>query len=202
MPQPYESAVMTLEGEKLLARASAGLCRPVYVCMAVGNGTYTSAEKQKSALKSRTALKSEKNRYAFSDKYVDNKNRILLTALITNYDQIEQKAVITSAYYVNEIGIYAKEEGQQDREAKLISICVTASTTGNGDFMPPYDGYNATTITQGYYLTVDDEANVVVNTSGAALLKEDANIIMDEDTKKLYRLSIKSGKLCYQEVVK
>lgn len=202
MPQPYERAVMTLDGEKLLARASAGLCKPVYVCMAVGNGSYSAAEKQKSALKVRTGLKAEKNRYTFSDLYVDNKNRILLTALITNYDQIAQKAVITSGYYVNEIGIYAKEEGQPDSSAKLISICVTASESGNGDFMPPYDGNNATTITQGYYLTVDDEANVTVNTSGAALLKEDANIIMDDDTKKVYKLGIKSGKLYYQEVIK
>ena len=202
MPQPFESAVMTLEGEKLLARASAGLCKPVYMYMAVGNGRYSASEKQKATLKVRTGLKAEKNRYAFSDMYVDNKNRILLTSLITNYDQVKQEAVITSGYYVNEIGIYAKEEGQADSEAALISICVTASESGNGDFMPPYDGNNATTITQGYYLTVNDEANVIVNTSGAALLKEDANIIMDDDTKKLYKLGIKSGKLYYQEVVK
>ena len=200
MPQLFDSGVMTLQGESMHIRAAAGKCKIVYVSMAVGNGSYSSAEKTKSALKARTSLKSEKNRYAFSDIMVKNKNLVDLKALITNYDPVTQKALITSAYYVNEIGIYAKEEGQPDSAAVLVSMAVTASTSGNGDFMPPYNGQNPATITQTYSITVDDEANVTINVAGAALPAEDANKITDDVTKKRYKLGISNGNLYYVEV--
>lgn len=202
MPQPFNSGVMTLQGEALHIKAAAGKCKIKYMYMAVGNGTYSGTEKTKSALKARTALKSEKNRYAFADIMVRNKNLVDLKALITNYDPVTQKALITSAYYVNEIGIYAKEDGQPDSTAVLVSIAITASTTGNGDFMPPYNGQNPATITQTYSVTVDDEANVTINIAGAALLAEDANKITDDTTKKRYQLGISDGNLYYVEVDK
>ena len=110
-----------------------------------------------------------------------------------------KKDLITSAYYVNEIGIYAKEEGQPDSAAVLVSMAVTASTSGNGDFMPPYSGQNPATITQVYSITVDDEANVTINVAGAALLAEDANKITDDVTKKRYKLGISNGNMYYVE---
>lgn len=200
MPQPFEGAVLTLQGEALHTKSAAGKCKIKYMYMAVGNGTYSSSEKAKATLKSRTALKAEKNRYSFSDIMVENRNLVKLKALITNYDQASQKTLISSAYYINEIGIYAKEEGQPDSAAVLVSIAVTASSSGNGDFMPPYNGMNPTTITQNFYVTVDDEANVTINVKGAALLAEDANKITDDSTKLRYKLGIDNGNLYYVQV--
>lgn len=198
MPQPFNQGVMTLQGEALFIKATAGQCKIKYMYMAVGNGAYSDSEKAKTALKLRTALKSEKNRYSFSDIMVQNRNLVDLKALITNYDPITGKALITSAYYVNELGIYAKEEGQPDSSAVLVSIAITAGT--NGDFMPPYNGQNPATITQAYSITVDDEKNVTINTKGAALLAEDANKITDDSTKLRYKLGINNGNLYYVQV--
>ena len=198
MPQPIGAAVMTLQGQELLAKSTAGECKIKYMYMAIGNGDYSEQEKTKASLKTRTALKSEKNRYSFSDLFVENKNLVKLKALLSNYDPIKKEALVTAAYYINEIGIYAKEEGKADDTAVLVSIATTASD--NGDFMPPYNGQNPTTITQGYYITVSDEADVTVNVKGAALLAEDANKITDDTTKKRYKLGIDNGAMYYVEV--
>ena len=64
MPQPYEPAILTDEGEKLLAKAATGQGQIEYVCMVVGCGSYTAEEKKRSVLKSSTMLKAEKNRYS------------------------------------------------------------------------------------------------------------------------------------------
>ena len=66
--------------------------------------------------------------------------------------------------------------------------------------MPPYNGYNPAQITQDYYATVNNSLEVKINSAGAALLVEDANVIMDDVTHEKLRLGIENGKLYYEEV--
>lgn len=200
MPQPFGSAVLTESGEALLAEATAGKCKIEYLHMAIGNGSYTNAEKTIAALKSRKTLKSQKNTYPFSDITVENKNCVTLVALLTNQDPVTLETLVTEGYYINEVGIFAKRVGEPDSKAVLYSICVTASATGNGDFMPPFNGYNRAEITQNYMITVDNSAEITVNVKGAALLVEDANVITDDTTKRKYKLGIDNGAMYYQEV--
>lgn len=161
MPQAFLRAQMTTEGEKLYARAAAGECRPEYIYLAVGAGIYEENEKTREALKEQTKLKDEKNRYAFSAYKLEEQN-LYLETLITNYDREKQEALVNEGYYINEIGVYAREKGQSDGEEKLVSICVTASPTGLGDYMPPYSNGSPAEITQGYYVAIADAENVVV----------------------------------------
>lgn len=198
MPQPFNNAVMTNAGAALLTRAQAGQIKIKFVKMVTGNGSYTDSEKTLAALQARTALKSLKNEYSFSDYFVFSEKSVKLTALITNYDSVAQRALVTSGYYINEIGLYAKADGAADSTAVLYSIAVTSGV--NGDFMPPYNGYNPANITQDYYATVDNSANINVNTSGAALLAEDANVITDDTTHQKWKLGIDNGNLYYEEV--
>jgi len=198
MPQPFNDATMTNAGAALLAKATAGECIIEFARLAVGNGSYSTAEKAIASLQERTALKSERNSYAFSDKTRVGEYALKLTALITNQDPVTQEALVTEGYYINEMGVYAKEkDGDSDTEV-LFSIVTTSGSTG--DFMPPYSGLSPAQITQDYYVTVNNSAQVYVSTSGAALLAEDANKIMDDTTGIKYRLGIDSGKLYYQEV--
>lgn len=200
MPQPFNSAVLTNLGEELLAEATAGHCQIEYVHMAIGDGSYTSAEKSVAALKARTALKSQKNTYAFSSVTVENENCVTLIALLTNQDPATEEILVTTGYYINEVGIFAKRVGEDDSAAVLYSIAVTASSTGSGDYMPPYNGVSRAEITQRYMITVDNSANITVNMKGAALLAEDANILTDDTTLQKYRLGINEGKIYYEEV--
>nr|DAM48302.1 MAG TPA: tail collar fiber protein [Caudoviricetes sp.] len=200
MPQPFGPAVMTTQGEALLAKATAGKCKIEYVHMATGNGTYADSEKSIAALKERNKLKSAKNTYAFSDITVENQNCVFLESLITNQDPVTQKVLVSKGYYINEIGIFAKEVGQEDTEAILYSICVTAGTNNNGDYMPPYNGYNRAEITQNYMITVNSSQDITVNMKGAALLAEDANKLRDDTTKMKCKIGIDNGLIYVQAI--
>lgn len=198
MPQPFNNAVMTNKGAALLTKAQAGQCKIEFVKIVVGNGSYTDAEKTLEALQARTELKTPKNEYTFSDIYVFSDYSVKLTALVTNQDPVTKETLVKQGYYINEMGIYAKEQGAADDTAILYSITTTAGL--NGDFMPPYNGYNPAQITQDYYATVNNSLEVKINSAGAALLVEDANVIMDDVTHEKLRLGIENGKLYYEEV--
>ena len=77
MPQPFNNAVMTNGGARLLTSAQAGEIKIEFTRSATGSGIYTEAEKKLAALQARTELKERKNSYmssysAFSPK--DNSN--------------------------------------------------------------------------------------------------------------------------------
>lgn len=198
MPQPFRNAVMTDDGAALLARAEAGQIRLQFIAIAVGDGVYTEPEKTLEALQARTALKSEKNRYSLSDISVYAERSVKVTALITNQDPVTREALVTEGYYINEIGLFAKAEGADDSTAVLYSIAVTAGE--NGDYMPPYNGYNPAQITQDWIVTVNNVATVTIQSTGAALLVEDANKMLDDTTRIKYKIGIDNGLVYIEEV--
>jgi len=198
MPQPFNNAVMTNAGARLLTRAQAGEIKIELTRIVTGNGNYTAAEKTLAALQERTALKSQKNSYPLSDIDIFSDYSVKVTALITNQDPVTRKTLVTQGYYINEMGLYGKPAGAEDSAEVLYSITVTAGE--NGDFMPPYNGYNPAQIIQDYFATVDNSAQVTINSTGAALLAEDANKLRDDTTKQKYRLGIDNGLIYIQEV--
>lgn len=198
MPQPFNNAVMTNAGARLLTRAQAGEIKIELTRIVTGNGNYTAAEKTLAALQERTALKSQKNSYPLSDIDIFSDYSVKVTALITNQDPVTGKTLVTQGYYINEMGLYGKPAGADDSAEVLYSITVTAGE--NGDFMPPYNGYNPAQIIQDYFATVDNSAQVTINSTGAALLAEDANKLRDDTTKQKYRLGIDNGLIYIQEV--
>ena len=198
MPQLFNNAVMTNKGANLLVRAQAGQIKLQFTRMAVGNGTYASSEKTIQALQKATKLKSQKNAYTLSAVNVYSEHSVKVTALITNYDSVKQSVLVSAGYYINEIGLFAKPQGAADSEEVLYSIAVVAGD--NGDFMPPYNGYNPAQIVQDYYATVDNSTQVTIQTAGAALLASEANIITDDTTKARYKLGINNGNMYYEEV--
>ena len=198
MPQPFRNAVMTDDGAALLARAEAGQIRLQFIAIAVGDGVYTEPEKTLEALQARATLKSEKNRYSLSDISVYAERSVKVTALITNQDPATKEALVTEGYYINEIGLFAKAEGAEDETAVLYSIAVTAGE--NGDYMPPYNGYNPAQITQDWIATVNNVATVTIQSTGAALLVEDANKMLDDTTRIKYKIGIDNGLVYIEEV--
>lgn len=171
MPQPFNNAIMTNGGARLLTKAQAGEIKIEFTRVEVGNGNYTEDEKTLEALQSQTALKSMKNSYPISDIEVYNDYSVKVTALISNQDSVTGDALITAGYYINEMGLYAKEKDGTDDTEVLYSIAVTAGD--NGDFMPPYNGYNPAQIIQDYFATVNNSAEITIQTSGAVALAED-----------------------------
>lgn len=198
MPQPFNNAVMTNGGANLLTRAQAGEIKIEFTRIVVGNGSYTAEEKTLAKLQQATKLKAQKNSYALSDIDVFSDHSVKVTALITNQDPVTKATLVTAGYYINEIGLYAKPSGGASSTEVLYSIAVTAGT--NGDFMPPYNGYNPAQITQDYFATVNNSAQVTINTAGAALLAEDANKLRDDTTKMKCKIGIDNGLIYVQAI--
>jgi hypothetical protein len=183
MAQLFNNAVMTDNGAALLTKAAAGQITIEFTYMAVGNGSYSDGEKAVSSLQKRVALKAQKNTYPISDVTAYTSTCVRMTAIISNYDSVAQKALVTTGYYINEIGMFAKAKGAADSTAVLYSIAVVSGT--QGDYMPPYNGYNPAQIVQQYLATVNATTDITINTAGAAALKDDfdelkSNVEADE----------------------
>lgn len=198
MPQPFNNAVMTNAGAWLLTRAQAGEVKIQFTRIATGNGTYSAAEKTLAALQARTALKTQKNSYPLSDVDIFSEYSVKVTALITNLDPVTREILVTQGYYINEMGLYAKPEGAPDSAEVLYSITVT--TGENGDFMPPYNGYSPVHIIQGYFVTVNNSADVTIVTENAIIPADELKEVVNNEVDRMLAapketLSILSNKV-------
>lgn len=174
MPQLYNAAVITDVGIALLNRAQAGEVSIQFTRMAVGNGVYREEEKTLSQLQKSTSLRSEKNSYPLSSVNIISDNSVKLTAIITNQDLVTEENLVANGYYINEMGLYAKEKDGDSSTEVLYSIVTTAAE--NGDYMPPYNGHTPAQIIQEYYTTISNSEDVTIylKDTGAVMLAEEA----------------------------
>ncbi len=180
MPQLFQSAVITSAGLRLLTKAQSGNAKIEFTRVETGNGSYTKEEKDAAVLMEMTGLKSVKNSYGLSDLRIHSDHCVKVSALIANYDSAAQESLITEGYYLNEIGLYARENDEE----VLYSIAVTSGE--NGDFMPPYNGLCPVEIVQEYYVTVSNSAEVTIQGStGAVALAEDL-LELREESNNVY----------------
>lgn len=169
MPQPYNHAAITDTGMSLLNKAQAGQCAIQFTRMATGDGVYESTEKAASALQKRTGLKSEKNSYPLSSSDYIPAGGVKLTALITNQDPSTGETLVNEGYFINEIGLFAREKGEEENTEVLYSI---ATAVEDGDYMPAYNGSNPVQIVQEYRTMVSRDVEVSVRYSGAVMLAD------------------------------
>lgn len=169
MPQPYNHAVVTDAGISLLNKAQAGQCAIQFTRIATGNGIYEAAEKTASALQKRTGLKSEKNSYPLSSVGLMPGGGVKVTAMITNQDPSTGETLVNEGYYINEIGLFAREKGAEENNEVLYSITTAVE---DGDYMPAYDAGNPTQIVQEYRAMVSRDVEVSVQYSGAVMLAD------------------------------
>ncbi|MFG6383494.1 MAG: phage tail protein [Lachnospiraceae bacterium] len=170
MPQPFHKAILTEAGQQLLIKSQAGEANIEFTRLVIGNGLYAENEKEPAILQKMTELKSEKNSYALSGIFIHSQNSVKITALITNQDAVTKETLVTEGYFINEMGLYAKEKGKEEEEI-LYSIAVTSGE--NGDFLPIYNGFPAE-IYQEYYVIVSNSVEVSIQSNlGAPALVDD-----------------------------
>lgn len=129
----WNKMIYTEEGRKLLANVAAGTCQVEFVRTEIGDGTYSEEEKPEQKLRLRTQLKNERNSYGFSSIKAEDNTAYLKVAL--------QNADVDTAYFVNELGVFAREKGSNE-EAVLVLIAVAEIP----DYFP--EKSNAVTIIQ------------------------------------------------------
>ena len=174
MSRPYNNAVITDAGIDLLDKAQTGQASIQFTRMAAGSGIYTTEDKDPSVLRGSTGLKLGQDSYGLSSVDIMPDDGIKLTSLFTNQDPATGEVIITEGYYINEIGLYAREKGGSDDTEILYSI--TVATDDTGDYMPPYNGGPPAQIIQEYRCKVSNAAEVSIDLTGAgaAMLVEEA----------------------------
>lgn len=170
MAQMFENVAMTRSGIKLLNDAQSGECSIEFTRIAVGDGAYSAEEKERASLETMEALKHEKETYSILSKKKQNDNAIILTTNISNYDAVEEKAIVTEGFYINEIAVFARAKDTEDEV--MYSIAVVSGELG--DYMPPYNGYNPAEIIQSYLVSVNnaEDAKIIVPPGAYALQKD------------------------------
>lgn len=183
MPQSYNNAVITDAGLALLNKAQTGMAAMQFTRMAIGDGMYSADEKTPSALQKRVALKSERNSYVLSSMDVTSSGGVKLTALLTNQDPVTEETLVTEGYYVNEIGLYAKEKSGGDDTEALYSIAI--AVVENREYMPAFAaGQAPAQIVQEYFAVISNASEVAIHCAGAAMLAEDGEKLLEQVTAK------------------
>lgn len=160
----YRAAVMTDEGINLLADSLAEGYRIEFVKMVIGSGEYSEEEKKTDVLRKCTSLKEKQQEFGFSSVKSTEESEILLKAVISN-------AALDTGYYMREIGIVAKKEG--DTEEILYSVAIAEVP----DFLPGKE--NPTEVIQEYYTKVHNAENVIINVKqGAYATAEDMQSVL------------------------
>ena len=163
----FNNAIMTTQGAALLAATTAGNARLKFLKLVTGSGSYTESEKTRGSLQARTSLKVQEQEFPFSSISMASDTCVKLVALVSN-------ATLAAGYYVNEVGIYAKDELDENADPVLYSIAIA----NVADYLPPYNGLIPSTITQEYFATVDNALEVTIQTKvGAVALAEDLDIL-------------------------
>jgi hypothetical protein len=167
----FYGSVMTDLGATLLADALAGTAQIQFTALKTGDGTYTEEERSTAALQQRTALKSEKQATTFSSVERSSTSSVVLEAIVSNVS-------LVAGYYVREVGVYAKDASDPSSTPILYAIAVAKSA----DYMPPYNGLMPTTITEKFIATVNNSAEIIIETTGAYAAAEDLGNVPDLET--------------------
>lgn len=193
MPQFFEAAVMTNAGAALLSRCIADEVAIVFTGVVVGDGSYTNTEKTVEALRQRTALKSLQITYEPQSVIREDNSSVRVSSVITNVDS-EGEAIVTSGFYINEIGLMAKPEDDATVPI-LFSVSVTSGT--RGDYMPAYTGDNPAKIIQGFVTAISVDASVTLEEPTAPYaLSEDLQDLADSiDSRLVAKADLVGGKV-------
>ena len=165
MPMPFQKAVTTEKGVELLNRSQAGEGVITFVAIATGNGVYSELEKRPENLRKLTNLKTSKNFYKISAVKREGINSIKATSIISNQDPVTKEALVTEGYSINEVGLFAKIEG--DLEDTLLSIAVTSGE--HGDYIPAFTGKETAQIVQNYIVSISNDLEISLKYSDAAV---------------------------------
>ena len=177
MPMPFLKAVTTEKGVELLNRSQAGEGSITFFAIATGSGVYSNMEKNPESLKKATNLKASKNFYKISEVRKEGANSVKVTAVIGNQDSVTKEAVVTEGNNINEIGLFAKIEG--DSENTLLSIAVTSGE--QGDYLPAFTGKETAQIIQNYIVSISNDLEISLKYSdGAVAFKKDVDRQLEE----------------------
>jgi len=157
-----------------------------FVSLTVGDGSYTTAEKTFSNLKTKTALKSLKETYGISRGERTSAETVRLVSNIANYDPATGTPLFAEGFYVNEIGVMAKPKSG----GATVLFAISVTTEEQGDYLPHYEGTNPVEMIQDILVKISNQASVTFTYSESAFalaadLADTAEAIDDHIAEKI-----------------
>lgn len=143
----FKGIVITDLGKDLLLKAAQGTAKIKFTRMAVGNGDYSDEDD----LKKQKDLKSyKKDADITSTKKIDL-NCININSNVSNTD-------VDEGFNITEVALYAK-----DSESNGEEIMYAIAIAEHPDFLPAFSSKMPVTITERFFIAVNDSEDVTVN---------------------------------------
>lgn len=179
----FNAPVLTTRGLALMTKAQAGECQIEFTKIAGGDGTWGSTD-----LTSATALINKVQESGFTSVAVVNGSTIDIVGILSNIK-------LTEAYFVREIGFFAKEKSDTAGTTEVLYAIMIAPTPSP---LPAYNGVSPQTLELETYLTVSGAETVTIDgATGALASAEDVrNLIKRVDyLESLVNPIITTGKV-------
>lgn len=152
----FKSGIVTVRGEALEAKVSAGLTTMLFTKIAIGDGVYAGD------LRALTKLTSEKQRFGISSIEISDESTVRLRTVVNNNG-------IGVGYYIREMGVYA-----MDPDLGEILHSIIPGVDNKFDYQPSENEFDKATMTLDIFVkTVSAETTTIMMGTGAAASAED-----------------------------
>lgn len=152
----YKDMVLTEQGKMVLARIQMNEGDMILTRAVTGDGMHDEEE-----LSQKVSLNSERQSFPIS-RYQREGAQILIRFTASNLESVSTK--LSEDYYIQEIGIYAKEKESQDEFLYAIGTAVVPV------YMPAYDDVSPTTATFNIYVQFGNGGNVTIQGDSTAFV--------------------------------
>lgn len=146
----FRQLIITNKGQALMAKLIAGTANVTFTKVAASSTTYTDAQ-----IPGLTGLSNIKQQVA-----VSKVTRI--NSVAVQVDAAMENSVLTTGYYMNSLGLYAKDPDEGE-------ILYAVAGANVGAYMPPYNGITVSGAYLKLVTTVSNASNVSMNVDPAAV---------------------------------
>lgn len=146
----FEYSVVTDVGKALIAAAINAGHEIAFTKMKSGSGTYSTAEKSQAALRAMTALKNTEQTVGIATREASGDQLTCGTSF--------NNTGLATGYYFREIGLFAKDNDDENAVEVLYAIAVTDSPS----YMPAEDPDAPTVITMEYNTVITNDVDYTV----------------------------------------
>lgn len=146
----YKTSIITSKGQELMAKVTSGVAKIEFTKAVFGSGEWSDEDISPNIIE----LKEQKQSVSISSMKVspEQKNVVNLSAVLSN-DNLEE------GYFINEIGLYARDKNAENSEEILYFIIIAEK--GYADYFPASD-YSPVKILQDFYIEVADSSDTAI----------------------------------------
>lgn len=145
----YKSNTITIEAQKLINKAIAGISEVQFTRIAFGDGVY----KPEDNVSSLTSLKNEKQSISISSLSIVDSKTVCIEGILSNVK-------LKTGYRITEIGLFAKDKKNSTGQEILYSIAVADEEYA--DYLPAYNNYAPVKVLQNFYVAVADSSSTTI----------------------------------------